>query len=75
MTSTISLRGQTAIPAAIRKRYNLTAHTLIEWVDDGNGISVVPVPNNPIKTLHGKFKGVDLMGPLIKMRREERARA
>jgi bifunctional DNA-binding transcriptional regulator/antitoxin component of YhaV-PrlF toxin-antitoxin module len=74
MTSTVSVRGQTAIPMALRKRYHITEQTRLEWIDDGQGISVIPVPKDPVKALRGKFKGVDLMGDLMKLRREERAR-
>jgi bifunctional DNA-binding transcriptional regulator/antitoxin component of YhaV-PrlF toxin-antitoxin module len=72
MTSTVSVRGQTAIPVAIRKRYGITSQTRLEWVDDGHGISIIPVPKDTVKSLKGRFKGVDLMGSLLKMRQEER---
>jgi AbrB family looped-hinge helix DNA binding protein len=35
MKSTVTARGQTAIPAEIRRRYNIKPNTKLEWIDDG----------------------------------------
>lgn len=56
METTITERGQTAVPAAIRKRYNLKPHTKLEWLETPNGISVIPIPDDPIKAFRGIFK-------------------
>ena len=74
MRSTVTVRGQTAIPAPIRRRYNITPHMHIEWIDDGHSISIVPVPENAIKTLRGKYRGHNLTGSLARLRLEERMR-
>jgi AbrB family looped-hinge helix DNA binding protein len=74
MLSTVTVRGQTAIPAAIRKKYNIRPKTKIEWMDDGHTITVMPVPQDPVKALKGRFKDVDLLQALMKSREEERKR-
>ncbi|ODS31525.1 MAG: putative transcriptional regulator [Candidatus Scalindua rubra] len=74
MKSTVTVRGQTAIPAEIRRRYNIKPNTKIEWIDDGQTITVLPIPQNPLKALRGKFKEVDLREALLKSRKEERNR-
>lgn len=74
MESTVTIRGQTAIPVAIRRKYNIMPNTKLEWVDDGHTITVVPIPKNPIKALRGKFKDADFLGALLKSRKEERSR-
>ena len=74
MQSTVTVRGQTAIPSIIRKRYHIKPKMKLEWLDDGHTITVVPVISNPIKALHGRFKKVDLLGSLLKYRKEERSR-
>lgn len=74
MMSTVTVRGQTAIPASIRRRYNITPHMHIEWIDDGHSISVVPVPKNTIKALRGKYRGHNLSRSLSQLRYEERKR-
>lgn len=71
MKSTITERGQTAIPAALRKKYGLKAHMKLVWVDTGGGIRVVPVPSDPVKSFRGMFKGLGLTESLLRDRREE----
>ncbi len=74
MESTVTVRGQTAIPAAIRRRYNISPKTKLEWIDDGHTITVLPIPQDPIKALKGKFKDTDLLKALLESRKEERKR-
>lgn len=74
MESTVTVRGQTAIPAAIRRKYNIRSKTKLEWIDDGHTITVLPIPQDPIKALRGKFKNTDLLGALLESRKEERRR-
>ena len=74
MESTVTVRGQTAIPVVIRRRYNIKPKTKLEWVDDGHTITVLPVPCDAIKALKGKLKGLRLTEALLKSRREERFR-
>ncbi len=74
MESTVTVRGQTAIPAAIRKRYNIKPKTKLEWIDDGHTITVLPIPQDTIKALKGRFKDASLREALIKSRQEERRR-
>lgn len=74
MKSTVTVRGQTAIPAEIRRRYNIKPNTKLEWIDDGQTITVLPIPQNPLKSLRGKFKEVDLREALLKSRKKERNR-
>jgi bifunctional DNA-binding transcriptional regulator/antitoxin component of YhaV-PrlF toxin-antitoxin module len=74
MTSTISVRGQTVVPTAIRRRYNITPQTRLEWLDDGHSITVVPIPMDPFKALRGRFKGDELSTVLLKSRAEDRRR-
>lgn len=74
MESTVTVRGQTAIPAAIRKRYNIKPKTKIEWIDDGHTITVMPIPQDPIKALKGRYRGANLLQALLRSRKEERKR-
>ena len=74
MMSTVTTRGQTAIPAAIRRRYNILSRSRIEWIDDGHSIAVVPVAEDAIKSLRGKFQRCALGTALINSRVEERKR-
>jgi len=48
MRSTITERGQTVIPAEIRRKFHLSPADRLEWVLDGDGIRVVPVRDDPV---------------------------
>ena len=53
MRSTITVRGQTVVPAPIRERFGLGPSTRLEWIVDGDGsIRVVPAPaaHRPVGT-------------------------
>lgn len=74
MQTTISRRGQTVVPAAIRKRHHLLDGDKLVWVDDGESIKIVPIPTDPVRALKGIAKGEHSVQELMKYRREERAR-
>lgn len=57
MRSTITVRGQTVIPAAIRRQFNLTQADRLEWIVENNTLRVVPVRKNPIDEFRGKGAG------------------
>jgi len=74
LESTVTVRGQTAIPIAIRRKYNIKSQTKLEWIDDGYTIAVVPLPSDPIKALKGRIPGGHLLKALSRSREEERRR-
>lgn len=57
MRSTITKRGQTVIPAAIRRQFNLTPADRLEWIVENNTLRVIPVRKNPIEAFRGKGAG------------------
>jgi AbrB family looped-hinge helix DNA binding protein len=57
MRSTITERGQTVIPAEIRRRFGLTPAQRLEWIVEPDGIRVVPVAEDPIEAFRGRGKG------------------
>lgn len=74
MVTTITVRGQTAVPSVIRKKYNLKAHAKIEWLETTQGITVIPVPEDAVKSFRGIYKGSGLTRELLKERAKERER-
>jgi AbrB family looped-hinge helix DNA binding protein len=74
MQTAITKRGQTVIPAPIRKRYHIQAGDYLVWLDDGQTIRVVPVPADPIRALRGCGRGEALVERLLAARREDRNR-
>jgi AbrB family looped-hinge helix DNA binding protein len=76
MQTVVTKRGQTFIPAAIRKRHRITGGSRLVWLDDGEMIRIVPTPASPIASLRGR--GERLTEYLLKdhradLRREERS--
>jgi AbrB family looped-hinge helix DNA binding protein len=74
MHTTVTTRGQTVVPAEIRRRYGIEEGSRLEWLDDGRTIRVIPVPADPIKALRGSAKGEGLYDRLMEARARERAR-
>ena len=54
-TATISTNGRIVIPKAMRVKYNLLPGDKVQIVDYGNGLTIVPLPEDPIATLRGIF--------------------
>lgn len=76
MTVTVSAKGQLVIPAAIRKRYQLTPKSKVDVLDSGYSIVIVPIPKTGDAFLlsRGLLKGKVSSHAFLKMRREERRR-
>jgi len=74
METLLTERGQTVVPAPIRKRYKLVKGARLEWVDDGFTIKVIPIPSDPVEALHGIAEGENLLGVLLEERRRDRER-
>ena len=74
MQTAVTKRGQTVIPAQIRKKYHIQPGDHLVWLDDGQAIKVVPVPANTIHALRGRGRGERLVERLLTTRREDRDR-
>jgi AbrB family looped-hinge helix DNA binding protein len=72
MKTTVTERGQTVVPAKIRRDYGIESQTRLEWIDDGHSIRVVPIPEDPIRAAKGVSKGLGRR--LLEERSRERAR-
>jgi AbrB family looped-hinge helix DNA binding protein len=74
METSVTKRGQTNIPAAIRKRHHIKAGDRVAWLDDGKTIRVVPLPADAITALRGSARGERLRDRLLQNRRQDRER-
>jgi AbrB family looped-hinge helix DNA binding protein len=74
MTTTVSSRGQTVIPAEIRHRHGLTEQSRLAWIDDGQTIRVVPLSAQGNKYGRGVAKDLNLSEVLLAARTKERKR-
>jgi len=73
METTLTDRGQTAIPAKIRRRFGLKPGQKLEWVEDGKVIYVLPVPRDPIQAFRASSVGENLGRLLLRSRKEDAA--
>ncbi len=74
MKTTITKRGQTVLPAELRRRYGVEPGGVLQWIDTGEGIRVIPLPADPVAALRGAAKGESLSVRLRDARKGERER-
>jgi len=74
MKTSVTKRGQTTIPASIRKKYGINENTLLQWIDTGEVIKVIPIPKDIVGTLRGIAKGEKLFERILKERKIDKAR-
>ncbi|MGV6851029.1 MAG: AbrB/MazE/SpoVT family DNA-binding domain-containing protein [bacterium] len=74
MRSTITSRGQTVVPAEVRKFFHLSPSDRLEWVIEKNGVRVIPVQENPISAFRGSSKNKGATKRLLADRAADRAR-
>lgn len=74
MRTTVSSRGQTAVPAAVRRRFKLTENSRLEWIVEGDVITVLPVPAAAARSFRGSLRGQYSGRALLRERERERRR-
>lgn len=65
ITSSVSTKGQLVIPYSLRKKYDIKPHTMVRWIDTGEGIMLIPYNNanninniiDPVTSSRGMLKG------------------
>ncbi len=72
MRTKVTKRAQTSVPSSIRKRYGIGEGDMLQWVDDGQTIRVIPIPADPIRALRGRARGEALVQKLLVAREEDR---
>ncbi|MEZ5448851.1 MAG: hypothetical protein R3E89_07565 [Thiolinea sp.] len=74
MRSTITSRGQTVIPAEVRRFFHLSSADRLEWIIENNTIRVIPVHENPVDAFRGSSKRRGSTTRLLEERTGSRAR-
>jgi len=74
MKTSVTKRGQTVIPAPIRKKYGIDESVVLQWIDTGETIKVIPVPRDVVKALRGMAKGEGLLKRLLEERKADGVR-
>jgi AbrB family looped-hinge helix DNA binding protein len=70
----VSSRGQTVVPAAIRRRHHIEEGDTLLWMDDGRVITVLPLPEDAVTALRGAGRGEPLLDRLLKERSRDQKR-
>jgi len=70
--TTVTSKGQTVVPAPLRKQFNIRSSSQLVWSTDGKVIQVTPVPPDPIRALRGSTEKRRLLRELLKSRREDK---
>jgi len=52
-TAIVSNKGWIVIPKVYRKKYKIRSGDRVRLIDYGGGLSVIPLPENPISALRG----------------------
>lgn len=72
MEATVSAKGWVVIPAEYRAKYNLKPGTRVRFVDYGGSLTLVRVPDDPIKASRGMLKSkTSLTEELLEEHRKE----
>jgi AbrB family looped-hinge helix DNA binding protein len=72
MKAKVSTKGWVVIPAALRRRYGMKPGTVVEFLEEGEKLFIVPSRLNPVEELFGKLAGpVSLTGALLEDRAAE----
>jgi len=74
MITTLTSKGQTVVPAPLRRKFHIEASCKLEWLADGDSIRVIPLGTDTVKMARGLARGSRLMEVLMEERRKERAR-
>ena len=74
MRTTVSSRGQTAVPAEVRRRFRLTEKSRLEWLVEGGVITILPVPPDPARAFRGSLRAKYSVKSLLRDRARERKR-
>jgi AbrB family looped-hinge helix DNA binding protein len=68
----VTSKGQTVVPAPIRKKFNMGPKSRLVWSVKSNVIEVTPLPVDPIKFLRGFTEDRPLRPALLRRRREDK---
>ena len=62
------------MPAEVRRRFKLVENSGLEWIIEGDVITVLPVPPDPVRAFRGSLRGTYSGATLLRERRRERRR-
>jgi AbrB family looped-hinge helix DNA binding protein len=74
ISSKVTSKGQVVIPKRLREKYGIRALTAIRWIENDQGILMVPESEDPIVAARGMLKGSGILKSYLKEKRLEKQR-
>ncbi len=72
--SRVTSKGQVVIPKQLRQKYAIVPATSIRWIEQEDGILMVPETSDPVQAARGMLQGSGLLEALLKAKQEEKKR-
>lgn len=67
----VSSKGWIVIPKELRERYGIRPGGKVVLVEEKGGLTLMPLPDDPIEAFQGMLKDYPLVEELLKARKEE----
>ena len=72
ISSKVTSKGQVVIPKKLREKYGIRTATAIRWIEEDQGILMVPESEDPIVAARGMLKGSGILIAYLKEKRREK---
>jgi AbrB family looped-hinge helix DNA binding protein len=67
----VSFKGWIVIPKELRERHGIHPGGKVLLTEKGDGLTLMPLPEDPIKSFRGLLKDYPLVDELLKSRKKE----
>ena len=74
ISSKVTSKGQVVIPKRLRDKYGIRSATSIRWIENEQGVLMVPESDDPIIAARGMLKGSGILKAYLKEKRLEKKR-
>jgi len=72
IASKVTSKGQVVIPKKLREKYGIRAATTIRWIENDQGILMVPESEDPIVAARGMLKGSGILKAYLKEKKRDK---
>jgi len=72
LSSKVTSKGQVVIPKKLREKYGIRTATAIRWIENDQGILMVPESEDPIVAARGMLKGSGILKAYMKEKKRDK---
>jgi len=72
LSSKVTSKGQVVIPKKLREKYGIRTATAIRWIENDQGILMVPESEDPIVAARGMLKGSGILKAYLKEKKRDK---